>query len=103
MAMLQKAMLGLVAVLALSAPAMAQNAFEGPKYMLVTPDGKMMTGPMRKKDWDEAIKHAQPLQHPVMLMVNAGKMYLVPDMTVKMSNGQSMIDYMSKAYGNFGG
>jgi hypothetical protein len=58
--------------------------------------GRMVMGRVDAQSMEMAMKHAAPLNGPIMLMQMGGKSYVVMDMDEKMSNGQRMIDYFDR-------
>jgi hypothetical protein len=108
----RNALLGLAALGALAAPALAQShmtaapgtsptTFDG--VMLYYPDtGRMVMGHVDKAAMEMAMKHAKPLNGPVMIVTSGGKAYIVENTTEKMADGSRMIDFFDKrTYGNF--
>ncbi|HEX6841056.1 MAG TPA: hypothetical protein VF113_06000, partial [Stellaceae bacterium] len=97
------ALLGLAVLGAMAAPALAQapTTFDG--VMLYYPDtGRMVMGHVDKGAMDMAMKHAKPVNGPVMIVMSGGKAYIVDNMMDKMPDGSRMIDYFDKrTYGNF--
>ena len=103
MSALRNALFGLAALGAMAAPALAQAPTSYDGVLLYYPDtGRMVMGHVDKTAMDMAMKHAKPLNGPVMIVMSGGKAYIVDNMTDKMSDGSSMIDYFDKrTYGNF--
>lgn len=103
MSAVRNALLGLAVLGAMAAPALAQapTTFDG--VMLYYPDtGRMVMGHVDKAAMEMAMKHAKPLNGPVMIVMSGGKAYIVDNMMDKMPDGTRMIDYFDKrTYGNF--
>ena len=103
MSALRNAFFGVMALGAMAAPALAQapTSFDG--VLLYYPDtGRMVMGHVDKAAMDMAMKHAKPLNGPVMIVMSGGKAYIVDNMIDKMPDGSRMIDYFDKrTYGNF--
>jgi len=100
---LRNALFGLAALGTMVAPALAQAPSSYDGVMLYYPDtGRMVMGHVDKAAMDMAMKHAKPLNGPVMIVMSGGKAYIVDNMMEKMPDGSRMIDYFDKrTYGNF--
>ena len=103
MSALRNAFFGLMALGAMAAPALAQTPTSFDGVLLYYPDtGRMVMGHVDKAAMDMAMKHAKPLNGPVMIVMSGGKAYIVDNMMDKMPDGSRMIDYFDKrTYGNF--
>jgi len=103
MSALRNALLGFAALGAMAAPALAQAPSSYDGVMLYYPDtGRMVMGHVDKTAMDMAMKHAKPVNGPVMIVMSGGKAYIVDNMMDKMPDGSRMIDYFDKrTYGNF--
>ncbi len=103
MSAFRNAMFALAGLAALSVPALADapRSFDG--VMLYYPDtGRMVMGHVDKAAMEMAMKHAKPLNGPVMIVMSGGKAYIVEDTMQKMPDGMRMIDYFDRrTYGNF--
>jgi hypothetical protein len=97
MSALRNALLGLAALGAMAAPALAQAPSSYDGVMLYYRDtGRMVMGHVDKAAMDMAMKHAKPLNGPVMIVMSGGKAYIVDNMMDKMPDGSRMIDYFDK-------
>ena len=103
MSALRNAFFGVMALGAMAAPALAQTPTSFDGVLLYYPDtGRMVMGHVDKAAMDMAMKHAKPLNGPVMIVMSGGKAYIVDNMMDKMPDGSRMIDYFDKrTYGNF--
>ena len=103
MSALRNAFFGVMALGAMAAPALAQTPTSFDGVLLYYPDtGRMVMGHVDKAAMDMAMKHAKPLNGPVMIVMSGGKAYIVDNMIDKMPDGSRMIDYFDKrTYGNF--
>jgi len=103
MSAFRNALLGLTALGAMAVPAFAQAPTSYDGVMLYYPEtGRMVMGHVDKQSMEMAMKHAKPLNGPVMIVMSGGKAYIVENMMEKMPDGSRMIDYFDKrTYGNF--
>jgi hypothetical protein len=103
MSAFRNTLLALAALGAMASPALAQAPTSYDGVMLYYPDsGRMVMGHVDKASMDMAMKHAKPLNGPVMIVMSGGKAYMVDNMMDKMPDGSRMIDYFDKrTYGNF--
>jgi hypothetical protein len=103
MSAFRNALLAVVALGAMAAPALAQQPTTYDGVMLYYPEtGRMVMGHLDKAAMEMAMKHAKPLNGPAMIIMSGGKAYIVDNMMEKMPDGQRMIDFFDKrTYGNF--
>jgi hypothetical protein len=104
MSAFRTAMLGLVAVAAMSTPALTQQtptqqspypppaSYDG--VTLYYPQtGRIVADHLSAPDMQTAMQHAQPVKGPVMIVLSGGQAYLVQDMAQPMHDGSPMVKY----------
>jgi len=102
MSAFRTAMLGLVAVAAMSTPALTQQSpYSPPKtydgVTLYYPEtGRMVADHLSDQDVKTAMQHGQPVKGPVMIVMSGGQAYLVQDMAQPMHDGSPMVKYFEK-------
>ncbi len=107
MSSLRNAVLGLVAVAAVSAPAFTQqqqaqkSPYSPPRsYDGVTlyypQTGRTVADHLSDQDMKTAMQHAQPVKGPVMIVLSGGQAYVVQDMMEQMPDGSPMVVYFEK-------
>ena len=100
----RNAMLGLIAVAAIAAPAFTQQqkspygqpqAYDG--VTLYYPQtGRMVADHLSDQDMKMAMQHGQPVKGPVMIVMHGGQAYVVQDMAQPMPDGSPKHVYFEK-------
>ncbi len=109
MSRFRDAIVGLIAVAAISAPAFTQQQ-KSPYGQPQTYDGvtlyypqtgRMVADHLSDQDMKMAIQHGQPVKGPVMIIMSGGQAYIVQDMAQPMQGGMPMVKYFdSRMMGN---
>jgi hypothetical protein len=98
--------LGLIAVTALSAPALTQSPRPSPYGPPKTSDGitlyypktgRTVSGHLSDQDMQTAVQQGQPVKGPMMVVLSGGQAYVVPDMAArKMPDATTVIAFFER-------
>jgi hypothetical protein len=101
--------LGLIAVTALSAPALTQSPRPSPNEPYGPPKtsdgitlfypktGRTVSGHLSDKDMQTTVQQGQPVKGPMMVVLSGGQAYVVPDMAAhKMPDGTTVIAFFER-------